>query len=76
MMLNEPYIWESWSKRPGFKNLIKPPSNRESKLEKQIREQNEHPCLIEEFFKREREEGRNTKSVMISCDCPKCRIHC
>lgn len=76
MMLNEPYIWESWSKRPGFKNLIKPPSNRESQLEKQIREYDERPCKITQFFESERAAGRDTRVAMISCDCPKCRIHC
>lgn len=72
MMLNEPFIWESWSKKAGFKELLKPSPNVIKQRETVI----EQPCKITQFFESERAAGRDTKVAYISCDCPKCRIHC
>jgi hypothetical protein len=35
-------------------------------------------CMIERFFKNERMKpiGQRSNACMISCPCPKCRVHC
>lgn len=59
---------------------IKPNKNLESEFFKNIPGKSVIPqpvkCLIEEFFRKEREAGRNTSHCMISCPCPRCRPTC
>lgn len=39
---------------------------------------NEQPCLIEEFFKKEQEKPAHLRSnsCLIACPCPRHRVYC